>query len=520
MLLQRRTRHVVSLGAVSAMLVASACGPTPTAGPPASPPAGAAIARHSGFASPAGGRPTMWVIPSGVDFSNSGPLPANATTAIPLYQPYLDQFAWETFIAVNWPALPSGEPNEATWIGARGDGPTVWEHWMNASDVFRPHGEPPLPWGQRTPIPPSCPKPKQTTVFVFDEQSSQTHNMPFAEPGTSLEETATGPLIDQSRRFTFFEVYLNRTAYDYINDNTLYSREGQAEFKRQGKSIAFPSRTKVAPGTMEIKAAWKILGDAPVDSPSNWHTASGVFIAADGSCTVKTVGMTAMHVSYLVDYEPNRIWSTFENLNDLCTQAQDGTYSSGAYCNAACITNPAGPGCMPPNTPPPRKEWKPPPDPTQPGTALPTQVVRVQPLPATSLQINMFEEGFLSQIDGDSVWAQYQLIDTQWALPLASDLNTSTFRAPLVYPNMGPAPQFIPRLKGGDECDKAAGKPQLLTRACAGLVVPSMLANTMVETYIQPGASCIGCHETAKDSVGSPADFDFVLRRARGRADK
>ncbi len=174
------------------------------------------------------------------------------------------------------------------------------------------------------------------------------------------------------------------------------------------------------------------------------------------------------------------------------------------------MTDPRAAGCMAPNTPPPKSEWVPPSDPTAPGKAEPTQVVRVTPIPGTSKQINQLEESFLAQIDQRLVWPAYMLVNTQWVLPLPSNLNTSPFRQPFNYPTMGRAPQFVPSSAEAPGC--ATYTP---TRKCIGLVVPPILANSTIETYGQPGSSCVGCHETAKDTAGRDADFSFVLREAK-----
>jgi hypothetical protein len=53
------------------------------------------------------------------------------------------------------------------------------------------------------------------------------------------------------------------------------------------------------------------------------------------------------------------------------------------------------------------------------------------------------------------------------------------------------------------------------SRKCPGLVVPTFLGNPMLETYSQKGASCFGCHRTAKTSAGQDADFSWLLARVR-----
>ncbi len=321
-------RSDLSVTAALMFVGVAACGPVPAVAPltaapapepPSAPPTASAqeppsalakLREHFGFAAPSQGKPTMWDIPSDVNFTNSGPLPGEVQDAIALYQPYLNQFAWQTFIAINWPALENGDPDHSTWIGAgSGDASTVWEHWMNADDIFRPHGEAPLAWGQRRPVPASCPKSSYPMVFV-DDESADTHNV--TEPGTRGDERS-GPLIDQHRRYARFEEYVNKTTYDYIVKNQLYNVEGQAAFKGP---ISFPSSgTPENPaGAMEVKVAWMVL-DGKGDG--TYHTARALFTNRDGSCKEARVAMVGMSVAYKVPTSPNRVWSTFENVNNV-----------------------------------------------------------------------------------------------------------------------------------------------------------------------------------------------------------
>ena len=112
---------------------------------------------------------------------------------------------------------------------------------------------------------------------------------------------------------------------------------------------------------------------------------------------------------------------------------------------------------------------------------------------------------FFANISADSVWQYYELVSTQWILPLVGNLNDSKYRAEYNIPDTGPAPQFHltrPYESPTDPDDTV------------GLVVPPFLANTLIETYNQGSSSCIGCHEGAKMTNGAHADFSWVLMRA------
>ncbi|HVE85060.1 MAG TPA: hypothetical protein VND93_19550, partial [Myxococcales bacterium] len=227
----RSLEHRYPFGVVVVLAVLTGC---PLRGHAAPPQPLQALAAGFGISTGSAGAPTLWKIPLDITYTDNGPAPANVGDAVALYQPYLDQFSWRMFIALNWPSLPTGKANQNRWLGAEGDGPTVWEHWMNSEDLFRKGGEPPPPWGTPPPIPPECRGMKLKDIFapvVFsqDDDSFTTHNDPTATNKGSayIQAGQTGPLVDQTGRWTRFEIYVNEGFYDYVTRNKLYSREGQ-----------------------------------------------------------------------------------------------------------------------------------------------------------------------------------------------------------------------------------------------------------------------------------------------------
>jgi mono/diheme cytochrome c family protein len=104
--------------------------------------------------------------------------------------------------------------------------------------------------------------------------------------------------------------------------------------------------------------------------------------------------------------------------------------------------------------------------PSQPGPKYGTQAVRAYPVYKYTEQMNQI---WRAKLKG-TVWANYKLIGTQWQ-------SGETFPPPNA---------------------------------------PALLANTTLETYIQPTASCITCHGEAgirmgKDSAKIPTDLSFVF---------
>ncbi|WP_437980263.1 hypothetical protein [Sorangium sp. So ce117] len=481
----------------------------------------------------------LWQIPTQLSYQGP-PLPADVQESIALYQPYLDQYAWQLFIALNWPACPAdskdpdcmpGEPDTRKWIGSGGDGPTVWEQWSNADEVFRPNGAEPLPWGARG-IQGTCKNDKTMNMtargrplLTMNDSSRSGHNNVLRDALYAQDHNlgfgATGPLIDQNRRWARFEAYINKAAYDYIVSNKLYSKGGQEEFAKSGRKVNFPPNADKRDVSIEIKVVWKILGEK--DRKANYHTTEAWFVDKSRNCQSYTVGLVAMHITTKDQRNPARVWATFEHVDNLCREkfvklenaASSNRYGyayvDGSFCSAKCRTEPLKPGCVPNR--PPSKPWNPPVDPIAPGAQPPTQVVRERPLPLTSIQISSLMATFLSSMSTSSVWKNYELVGTQWVMPIVSNLNNSPSFRPVNPGDRSSAPQYIPRIKGEQRCSE---DPLLLGRdpACLGLIIPPILANTLIETYEQTSSSCLGCHAEAKTSANEDADFSFLLERA------
>jgi hypothetical protein len=105
---------------------------------------------------------------------------------------------------------------------------------------------------------------------------------------------------------------------------------------------------------------------------------------------------------------------------------------------------------------------------TKPGT--PTQVTRMLlTLPASVRALNAAWQQALA----GTPWQYYQLIDAQYP---TNPKDPATF----------------------------VGDP-----------TPTLLANTVLETYIQPTSSCIDCHSTARSQGGLKSDFSFLLLNAQ-----
>jgi hypothetical protein len=411
-------------------------------------------------------------LPHDADFSDN-------PTTIEQIQHDFDVFSWQSFVALNWPALADGSPDTSKTIGADGDNSTVWESYKESYEVFLPDGSQPLPWGQHQ-LPAACQGVTGQTAKVL-RMTQKVSDEVLDEAGQPFN---TGPLVDQQNgKYARYEIRLNQDAFNFIVQNTLYNKQGQEAFTQ---FIQFPSGIAPSPaspntpvGAMLIKAAWKVIDPANGDIPGRYHTVQAYVYtpASDNpptkeSCQIVTMGLVGFHIAHKTQSAPQWVWSTFEQVDNV--QPGPGL-PPGAKLN---FFNPACASC-PVNTPPP-KPW----DPNQ---TLPpekrSQVKRVIPIDDATKALNAQWQGWLKAVNTNSVWQYYELVSTQWP---------TNPQAPLTGPN-------------------ATGAP-----------APPFLANATLETYIQGkvpnvSSSCIMCHNNATTTNSKFSDFTYLLERAKSK---
>jgi hypothetical protein len=396
------------------------------------------------------------------------------TVSIDAFQPDFDVYSWNTFIALNWPAGPNGNADPSQKIGQNGDNDTVWEHYRDVSNIFLPGGARPT-WNGSVPIPDACKSLNKGNLKVVT-QIGKNLLTPTVVSAMS-QPFNTGPIIDQNGVFTRFQIVVNKTMFDYILGNSLYSKAGQKAFTPPvnftSGSIDNSGKTLVE-GAIMVKTAWKVI--APADK-ARFHSES-VLVYSPASanpqyparCAMKTVGLVGMHIGHKTQSAPQWLWSTFEHVDNVPTDAE---VKSGKLKAQYSYYNPKCKICKVNQIPP--RPW----DPTK-ISAFHSQIVRMNqfnlPIYATSAAArNADAQKLLRGVNPKSVWANYQLISTMWPTD--------------------PKQPF-------------------------GAPAPTFLANTTLETYIQgtvPNVSsnCIECHNNATLTVPVPSDFTYVLQRAQ-----
>lgn len=373
-------------------------------------------------------------------------VPADACPRFGEFQSDVDVFAWNSFVALNWPAdlATCGADTSQSILG--GTGPRVWESYTLDSNLFVDSGSP-AAW---------CAP--ETTAALRGPREFGLVRKASSDDFPEIAEAVGGVLTDQNGRFVRYEIRVNQDEYNYIVTNDLWQKSGQA-----GKTIDFPqgpsddpSRCGAEPcgpvGAMEVKSAWKVLSAEEIAGGRFYTTEGIVFNDEQGSpspgANPVTLGLVGLHILHKTESQSKWFWSTFEHV--------DNTTSS--FFDPSCTDCPANQQTA-----------------SKPYTELGSdgqplnqgvQVVRTNPIATTDSAappLSAYYQGLLA----GTVWANYELISTQWA---------------------------------------TGGAP-------AG--TPAVLANTTLETFIQADSSCMGCHGSATTAVGTNADFSFLLGTAQ-----
>jgi hypothetical protein len=189
------------------------------------------------------------------------------------------------------------------------------------------------------------------------------------------------------------------------------------------------------------------------------------------------VGLVGLHVVQKTAGFPLQVWATFEHVDNApADPANPGAQTAWSFFDPKST--------RPNNTPPTcpsgsglNCDWQPTSAHVADSTGGPTQAFRMNPIPSSPNnqqkaldQINESARLALRQVNAQSVWQFYKLVEAQWQIAFAPQ--------PIV---------FFP---------------------------PSKVANLTMETYQQPN-SCMACHALARAANTTlSSDMSFELRLA------
>jgi hypothetical protein len=411
-----------------------------------------------------------------------------------------DFYSWLTFLALNAPAdgsrIDQAKPNT----------PTKWEQPSNFKqllDVMLEGGKS-SKWEDKKIVPPECRDQysKLNGKVMVIEMIEESYNEPFK----------TGPLIDQQGNYAIFDILMNKSMFDYIQQHNLQSREGQQSKENASLKVDFPAGANRAPGdpgAVMIKVSWKVL-DSPAER-QNFHTVDALVLMqrhenepTKPPCLRKTLGLVGFHVGHKTENRRQWIWTSFEHKQNVPEKQEVERQEAKAkgpynFYNADCIACPVN------QTPP--TPW----EPTYKNglkfhdSTFRSQITRVVPLTDETKEMNREFQAIL----GNTVWKNYMLLSTQWP----SNFACATKKDTATPPPPDPATDF--KKEPDMNCAPA----------------PTFLANSTLETYSQgtdplASSSCVACHANAVSRQVRPpdmkpedffnqSDFTFMLEKAR-----
>jgi hypothetical protein len=408
-----------------------------------------------------------WVVP--VDVANASPSPGPS-------QSDWTNFAWQTFVALNWPALPaspsgvSGLPDTSQQIGASSSNnamiPTVWLTYRADSNTMLAGAQDPGPWSNNpVSLPQSCGALTSTTPV---SPGFQPMYLDLITKFGNVDEATGSPLVEQTGWYVTYDIRLDQSEYTYIQLNGYYNGTNQMNAQpnnfvglpQTGTEPMFSPSPLPSPaqfGALEVKAAWRVL-DPNTDEAviPRYYTQTGYFLQPDGTtCSGPTLfGLIGMHILRLTPTTPATwFWATFEHVDNVTAppgSPEPATLATANTPNGNCPPSPSSYNVAP-TAPPSNVPWN--------NTNSPVNVCRVTPIADDAQQANQTWQGNLA----GTVWANYQLVGT-------------------INPAPSPGPQFsVPP-------PPANSTP----------VNTDTLANTTMETYFQKnGTSCLTCHAQA-----------------------
>lgn len=275
-------------------------------------------------------------------------------------------FAWNEFIALNWPAVAqtgaNGTRDTPDTVKSFGDQsvPLVWHTYRSKVEIY--------PWNSHFPngstlqgdtllifdydalpayyykdkVNPCAEASRDVAYINLDETSEISLNFMFAGV-TPKAETAT----NSQPQLVRFLAKANRSHFDYVTSKGYFNHGGDYNddlnnYKNAITTDKVTSKTTVSfpSGTIMVKAAWRPLTEK--DSVDQFHTTTVRYYEKDqegGACYYQDEkwGLIALHIIHKTPTAPYFTFATFEQKSNILTA--DGKPVEDAAGN---IINPSG----------------------------------------------------------------------------------------------------------------------------------------------------------------------------------
>lgn len=413
-------------------------------------------------------------------------------------QSQADCFAWQEFIALNWPA------NGSNNFGNPGDlSPVAWETYMPKEVLFPPNGVAPPAWGtlvseayatkfktQRILL-----HPTKTKLLTFTAKFEDTDTIKGLDPNQAAPFGKPNWLGAQNGTNVWYEIMLNQDYYNFVVQNGYYNAINQHTSVKNGTPINFPQGVyNGAVGAIELKAAWMEVDNASSPKWNRYKLSKAVVMDAySGQLRTTTVALVGLHILHKTKNQPTWVWATFEHTDNVPDTPNEVTPTYGYnFYSSTCSPNTvnlkggktATVTCTA-NTSPPYYLSQ--------GQPVPIQITRVNSIDSVdAVPINTRMQNSIKGFYPNSVFQYYQLVDVIWSQILQPDPTT---------PIQAPRTLNIAAMTSGK----------------------SIVANTTMESYVQNTNTCISCHQYstiapyAKDTINNNVfgDFSFAISAAK-----
>jgi hypothetical protein len=234
-------------------------------------------------------------------------------------QEAIECFAWETFVALGWPAASGcrGVPDTSASLGPR-QRLSVFETFKAPYELLQPTD---LLWRSREvtwddAVPASGPCGSPAAAGAVDTAPSLDQII-YEDSPAFLGGSAV--VADQSGNTVQYTLGFNQDLFEYLRDEG-FAETGAYDFGGPlppDRVVRFPDNVSGATGygAIEVKAAWRILTDG--DDRERYVTRTAkVYDATTGGCSEQTVGLVALHIVRKVAGHPKWIWTTFEHVDN------------------------------------------------------------------------------------------------------------------------------------------------------------------------------------------------------------
>ncbi len=411
-------------------------------------------------------------------------------------QSQVDCFAWQEFIAVNWPTTPNvafGKPNDLT--------PVAWETYMPRDVLFNANGTLPPVWG--TLVSDKYAQKFKTQKLLFSKTKTKllTFTSKFNQPDTitDLSPDQAAPfgkpnwLGAQNGTNLWYEIVLNKDYYDFVVKKGYYNAITQHDSVKAGIPINFPQgEYNGKTGAIEIKAAWMEVNNPSDKKWSRYKLSTATVLDhLSNQLRTTTVALVGLHILHKTQNQPTWVWATFEQIDNVPDSNYLHPYGYNFY-NPKCTTQnvklqngttvsvPCTPNISPPYY-------------LSQANPVPIQATRLNQIdPIDAAPINAKMQGQIKQFYPNSVWQYYQLVDAIWSQSLQPD-PTKPIQAP----------------RNLNTSSMLSGE--------------AIVANTTLETYVQSTNTCTSCHvysniapypgDSANNNVFG--DFSFAIQFAK-----